>query len=409
MIRTLVVVPTRNRARLARAAITSALPQISDGHILVSDNSTEPAEVEDLARFSAGLDPATVTYVRPPRPLSMTAHWQWALERGLQLPGLTHVLYLTDRMVFKQGALRGLLELAGQHPDRVISYNHDRIDDYRRPVRLEQRDWTGSLFEVPSLHLLNLSAGAVVPPCLPRMLNCIAPVETLAQLERRFHSVFASVSPDYAFAYRLLATVDGVQYYDASPLIHYALDRSNGASLARGIASKDSLDFIANVENATTNAAAPVPAFRTATNPIFHEYGVVRAEVGGARLPQVDRFQYLGMMDFDCRQLRDPSLARAMSSLLRAQGWNARKRAIWALQRLLPYVRHDPTGALAGVVRRAPAFDDAAAAIRYANQVPRPPRPGAQHFYLWPLTHPPTSVREVQAAGSMAAPTSRAA
>lgn len=407
MIRTLVVVPTRNRASLAQAAITSALGQLADGHILVSDNSTEPAEVEDLRRFCAGLDPATVTYVRPPQPLAMTAHWQWALQRGLQLPGLTHVLYLTDRMVFKEGALRRLLALTAHHPDRVISYNHDRIDDVQPPVRLEQRDWTGSLFEVPSGHLLNLTARAIVPPCLPRMLNCIAPVQALAQLERRFHSVFASVSPDYAFAYRLLATVDSVLYDDASPLIHYALDRSNGASFARGVASKDSLDFIANVENATTNAAAPIPAFRTASNPIFHEYGVVRAEVGG--LPAVDRFQYLGMMDFDCRQLRDPALKRAMSSLLRAQGWNAGKRAIWLFQRLLPYIRRDPIGALSGVIRRARSFDDAAAAIAYANHHPRPPRPGAQHFYLWPLTQPPTTVREVQAAGSTTAPASRAA
>jgi glycosyltransferase involved in cell wall biosynthesis len=407
MIRPLVVVPTRNRASLARAAITSVLDQVANGHILVSDNSTEPAEVEELARFCAGLDPATVTYARPARPLPMTPHWQWALQRGLQRPGLSHVLYLTDRMVFKQGALHRLLDLADHHPDRVISYNHDRIDDVKRPVRLEQRDWTGSLFDVPSGHLLDLTARAIVPPCLPRMLNCIAPLKTLAQLEHRFGSVFGSASPDYAFAYRLLATVDGILYWDASPLIHYALDRSNGASLARGIASKDSLDFIANLDEATTNAAAPVPAFRTATNPIFHEYGVVRAEVGG--LPPVDRFQYLGMMDFDYRQLRDPATARAMSSLLRAQGWTARKRAVWTLQRLLPYLRHDPTGALSGAVRRAPAFTDAAAAIDYANRRPRPPRPRAQHFYLWPLTHRPTAVREVQAAGSMATPVSRAA
>jgi hypothetical protein len=337
----------------------------------------------------------------------MTAHWQWALERGLQLPGITHVLYLTDRMVFKDGALRRLIELANHHPDRVISYNHDRIDDFQRPVRLEQRDWTGSLFDVPSGHLLNLTARAIVPPCLPRMLNCIAPVRTLAQLERRFHSVFGSASPDYAFAYRLLATIDGILYDDASPLIHYALDRSNGASLARGIASKDSRDFIANLDNDAINAAAPIPAFRTATNPIFHEYGVVSSEVGG--LPLVDRFQYLGMMDFDSRQLRDPSLKRATSSLLRAQGWSAHKRAIWVLQRLLPYVSHDPSGALSGLVSRAPQFDDAATAIDYANRHPRQPRPRAQHFYLWPLTHRPTEVRELQAAGSTAAPVSRAA
>ena len=53
-----VVIPTRNRATLAIAACESLLAQ-ADGtfHLFVSDNSTEPAEVRQLADYCAAADP----------------------------------------------------------------------------------------------------------------------------------------------------------------------------------------------------------------------------------------------------------------------------------------------------------------------------------------------------------------
>lgn len=397
--RILVVIPTRNRAGLAQVAIASVLGQYCRNvRVLVSDNSTDPAEVTALRTHCETLDQSIVTYVRPARPLAMTAHWEWALRTGLARPGFTHVIYLTDRMVLKDGALSELAQLAAQYPLAVVSYNHDRIDDFRRPVRLEQREWTGRLFEIPSAQLLRLTARAIIPPCLPRMLNCISPVETLQVLSMRFGSVFASVSPDHAFAYRLLATVDAILYMDATLMIHYALDRSNGASYARGLASQDHLDFIANLGDSELNATAPIPAFHTASNPVFSEYEFVRAETSSARFPELDRFQYLGMMDFDARRLRDPQLAQAVSALLRHHGWNGAKRAVWLLQRVLAYLRRDPIGAVAHLATRPRAFGSVPAGLAWANSHPRRPRPRAVHFYLWPLMDPPGLVRDVQAA-----------
>jgi hypothetical protein len=407
MNRILVVVPTRNRAQLARAAIASVIRQRVASHLLVSDNSTEPSESEDLHRVCAALDPALVTYVRPGEPLAMTAHWEWALQRGLELGDFTHITYLTDRMIFRDHALAEIAQMAGLHPRDVISYNHDRIDDSRRPVVLEQRDWTGKLFAIPSVQLLRLTARAIIPPCLPRMLNAIVPVDVLADVRRRFGTVFGSVSPDYAFAYRVLSLRDRILYYDTPALIHYALDRSNGATYSRGIASRDRVDFMANIGSAVLNGAAPVPAFHNATNGIFSEYEVARASAEPGRFPPINRFQYLGMMDWDSRQLVDPGLAAASAALLRANGWRRRDRLAWLLPRLAGYLRADPIGALSAALRRPRRFPTAEAAIEHANRHPRAARPNARHFYLWFLLEAPGVVRE--AATTPDVPLSRAA
>src|SRR5215203_5087776 len=88
-----VVIPTRNRAEITGNAIRSALSQEGSGRLrlLVSDNSTSAAEAASLADFCEQLGDARVTYARPPEPLSMSAHWDWAARRALELHEESHV------------------------------------------------------------------------------------------------------------------------------------------------------------------------------------------------------------------------------------------------------------------------------------------------------------------------------
>jgi hypothetical protein len=90
-----------------------------------------------------------------------------------------------------------------------------------------------------------------------------------ASIARHYGSVFLSTAPDCCFAYRYLERFDSVLYYDQAPLINYALDRSNGASQARGVATKDHLDFMANLDGRLLNYAAPIPDITTVWNTIF--------------------------------------------------------------------------------------------------------------------------------------------
>lgn len=315
------MIPTRNRAELAINALRSVLAEHApEVCVVVSDNSTAPEEVERLSRFCTELGADQVHYIRPPQPQAMSDHWQWALEQARRQSGFTHFTYLTDRMVFRPGSLRSLVEIAKRFPERVISYNHDLIDDHRRPVRLHEFRWTGRTVEIDSGYLLTLAAGAQHPPCNPRFLNCLVPASVVSAAEARFGSTFGSIAPDFCFAYRCLDVVDAILYWDRSALVNYAIDRSNGAAQARGIPSPDSADFEALLGDQRLNHATPVPEFRTITNAVLNEYCVVRAESGSAKFPEIDMKSYLAAMAVDLEAIEDPALAAAQRKLLIRHG-----------------------------------------------------------------------------------------
>src|SRR5690242_19265845 len=132
---TVVVIPTRNRATIAMNAIASVLEQSGEEvSVLVSDNSTSETDRTTLAEFCHARSNEEIRFVNPPKSLSMSAHWEWAIEEALRLYPASHFIYLTDRMMFRRGALPEVLNLAARYPEKVISYNHDRILDNATPI-----------------------------------------------------------------------------------------------------------------------------------------------------------------------------------------------------------------------------------------------------------------------------------
>ena len=384
---TVVVVPTRNRADLASMAVRSVIDQAPDDvTVMVSDNSTSAADADRLARFCAGLDDEVVRCVRPPEPLPMPAHWQWALESALALTDASHVVYLTDRMIFKRGELDPILRLVIEHPDVVLTYNHDTVLDHELPVRLALEPWTGRLFEVSSDHLLYLSSRGVVHASLPRMLNSCVPRNVLDEVERRFGTVFASISPDFCFAYRCLATIESILYYDKAPLLQHALTRSHGSSYMRGIDSQDRSDFTEQLGATAMNFAAPVPEFQTIRNAIFHEYAFVKGESGSEKFPEIDPRGYLAAIVEDLSQVENRDVRGRMLAILADNGWvGAPKRRYDAGMRAIRFmflgwdVARGAFRALSRLAKVGARFDAISDAIEHAQRHPRPRQTDLAH------------------------------
>jgi glycosyl transferase family 2 len=166
---TVVIVPTRNRSAIAMNAIRSVLDEpLGNVRVMVSDNSTSETEREALRAFCAERGDARLRYVRPPEPVAMAAHWQWAIEQALSFYPVSHFTYLTDRMMFRTGALAEALKLTALYPDKIISYNMDRIDDHARPIRVVQYPATQKLLEIETLDLSRLVDCAGLPVLLSR-------------------------------------------------------------------------------------------------------------------------------------------------------------------------------------------------------------------------------------------------
>lgn len=312
-----VVVPTRNRSDLLARALSSIMPQLpANSFVVVSDNSTTPAEVQNARWHVDSLDDARVLYWRAPVDMAMGAHWDWVFRQLLNEPLATHATVLTDRMIFKRGSFARLVKLIGKHPDKILTYNHDVVIDNSLPARLGSQRWTGRCVEVRSEQLLALSAKLNYPPALPRMLNCIVPMSHLRRILEEFGTICDSVSPDFCHAYRSLALVDDIRYLDEAPLVHGSLSRSNGASYGRGATSGDHADFIEKMAGKSISHAAPVPGFNVVANAVSSEYELVRRETGSPRFRPLHMEAYFAKIRTEIGGITDPAAAHEMYELL---------------------------------------------------------------------------------------------
>ncbi len=323
--RPLIVVPTRNRAELALAAIASALDCTAAGlRIWVSDNSTDDAEIERLRGACAALGEPRLEYLRPPEPLSMPRHWEWIVQRALAQDSVTHLAFLTDRMVFVDGALDELLRVAARHPAQVLVYPNDHLDDLERPVRLNQHEWSGGLLEVDSAAFVAHMRASGWSIALPRLLNCMAPLAVCARLQAFYGSVLDSIAPDVCFGFRMLEREPSFLFLDQPLIVDYAIARSNGHSAARGIQTAAFRDFLDQLDQRGMNYLAPVPGLAGIVSTVFHEYNAVREQSRSARFPPLNLATSMRLLEGDIRRVEDPQERQAQRVI--AEHWQRRRR-----------------------------------------------------------------------------------
>jgi hypothetical protein len=315
-IRLVFLVPTRNRSALAQRAVNSILTASApDVVVMVSDNSTSAAHVADLAKFVAEQRDPRLHLIRPSQPLPMTAHWNWALKEGTKDTSVSHITVLTDRMMFKTGCIDALLALVERYPDKVISYDHDRVVDHRDPITVDLNPWSDETLVLTTERLLALSAKCTFPSSLPRLLNSIVPRSLLEDNIKAYGSVVDSISPDYSFCYRSLALIDSIVYWDRAPIFHYALGQSNGESVSRGVVTEANRDFLSTIQG-TIFGAAPSPGIRTVGNAMIHEFCVVASTSNGAKFPPIDIEMYMQMLRKEIEAMENRSAAAVMERAL---------------------------------------------------------------------------------------------
>ena len=329
----LVVIPTRNRAALAAKAIRSVLDQRLPGvKVLVSDNSTSADEIATLSDFCSAHSSEVLDYIRPPQPLPMASHWEWVIEHALA-GNFAYYTFLTDRMIFKKNALAAALSISQKIGDKVVCYMHDSVDDYANPVVIHQNRWTGNVFEVSAAHLLTLAANSVMyDPSFPRMLNCIVPREHFPEIKRRFGSIFESVAPDWTFCFRTLAVVESVVFYDKSVLIHYAADKSNGASQTRGVQNDAMRDFIKDLGSSSLSAMAPIPEIPTVWNTIISEYCSVKAATNLEKFIPINMQLYIEALARGVAWMENAQLRAEMKAILVRHGWTEKEDRLGSVE-----------------------------------------------------------------------------
>lgn len=328
-IRLTFVVPTRNRPDLAIEAVQSVLatddPRVA---VMVSDNSTDTEARAELMAACSRIGDPRLSYVAPPRPMPMTAHWEWALNEVRVDPATTHVGFVTDRMLLRPGAFPYLMATIVDHPEQVISYGYSTIVDLNEPVSLVRPDWTGRLLEVPASHVVRLFARGDFHEILPRLMNNVVPRGVLDHLEGRHGTIVTSAAPDHTFAFRCLDEIPSILFLDRHLLVQRALDRSNGYSQARAVRTRDHSDFVGGLRGHSWCEHAPTPEIETISNAVFSEYEVVRRLSTSGRFKPLRRRHVLAALERDLGIIEDRELVARSRKQLRARGWNPVSRAI---------------------------------------------------------------------------------
>ncbi len=289
----MILIPSRNRSDLAIRAIRSTLdaPSRDRVEILVSDNSTEESESEALSGFCRALKDPRVRYIRPPSPLSMARHWEWAFQQAIDRSDFSHLTLLADRRVYLRGALDELCAIIRDHPDHAIVTHSDTLYDDISPIRLDSKPCSSRLILVRAGSILaeNAHARLEFMTLVPTPFVSMIPRRLFAQVKARFGNYCLSLAPDYCFGYRVLDLDSTIIIYDKVMSLMMGAARSNGYSFMRGVQNKDNADFVAtNGGGAFRYSETPAPEILSGLNGIFHEYNFVKSEARSGKFPELE-------------------------------------------------------------------------------------------------------------------------
>jgi hypothetical protein len=379
------IIPTRNRASFAIAAVQSLLTQDVRIEIFVSDNSTDHDPLREFCRTET-----RVRYLRPPVELSMPAHWDWAIRQTMELSTASHFTVHYDRKLSKPGIWAELAVIVSKNPDILLSFPLDSISYDPPPLRLWQTPWTGKPFTIRTervARLLSDGKVAVVAHALPLLSNCIVPRAVFDSIVARFGNVCDSTAPDSSFMARFLALYGHYIHFDRAAGILYGSTRSSGMGYMRG-GGGDFDDYRKRWDADTWLDAAPIPGINLGGNILFHEYELVRRETGD-RLPPLDPAGVMNDLSTELRWIHDPEMKADLRRLLREHGWNgleppphaapSRYSAVYQrfcmfLARAFGVVPETITGF---------AFRDDATALMYALKYPRRAQNDGGHLALF--------------------------
>lgn len=381
------VVPTRNRAEMAIAAVNALRAQAgADALVVVSDNSPDGEQVRRLSAFCRGLADPRVLYIRAGGDLAQGSHWNWAVLEALQRSGATHVTVHYDRKVSRPGAAAALAHVAAEHPGRVVTYLQDFVSAEPPPLRAWQHPWTGKLFRIATRRTVELSAAGkaqALGQALPILSNCLVPRTVVDAIVARFGTLCESTTADSCFAYRFCALFDDYLHLDRPLAILYGSHRSAGLGYLKGEGG-DFADYRATWRGEAWLDAAPVPGLNLGYNMLFHEYELVRQALGdGGRLPPLDRAGCLRDLAGSLYWIPAGEARERACALLRDHGWDG-EGAVLEVERRLSWLRRftlwvrQRRALLAALAVAAPPtgvsgfrFRNDAEAVRYVLRFPR--------------------------------------
>ena len=227
-----ILMPTRNRASLLKAALSTAVNQdFHDYEIVVSDNNSADETRAVTEGFAGSCD--KIRYVNPGRDLSMCDNWEFVLSHAAG----RYLLYLCDDDGLAPNSLSYMHRLLTRSPADVLvwgygSYGHPDVPDEGVRCTFSYERGPGSLFDVASKPIMDALCAfdASVYPVVPRMLNCAVSQEAVDRCRARTGNFFIPPYPDFSSVGQLLSTNSTYHFVDL-PLYIVGVSKISNAGI----------------------------------------------------------------------------------------------------------------------------------------------------------------------------------
>jgi len=327
-----ILIPTRNRLELLRFAcesLTQGATQLKDESFAfwVSDNSTP--EIADEVRAFVETIPA-IRYLRPPNELSMTEHWNWAIEEVLRDKERNgdYLGILTDRFACLPGKLDSVARIVSDLRPDLLSFGYDTINDSQESIfKISRKKWSKRVTWISRDKIFEDFRKCHFKMELPRLLNCVVRVEKLDEIRQTAGQYMVSISPDFSFCMEYLAQNLGIYFLSDAVFFQHGLNRSNGFSSTIDTGkSKEHEDFMSFLPKGN-HWSAPVGDIHTLLNGVVHELEVARSRRGrpeDGQFPEIDIQAYGNAILLETRH-RTTIDRRDLKERLVRLGWRPRK------------------------------------------------------------------------------------
>lgn len=271
-----ILLPTKNRSHLVGFSIRSVLQQdFNNFELIICDNDDD----SDATRLVVENYPdSRIKYIRTGG-LDMVANWNIALDAATG----RHVTILEDKMIFYPRALAGIKKDIEQSPSGVVVWKCDVIeDDSDSPVLIQQANVETEQL-INSEQVLEKVVTNVMGNwnILPRGLCCTVPKVTIDSIVKDSgKSFYETVSPDFASAIKLLATID--EYCLSSGV--YTMITSNKVSNGKQISQrkfKDHSYFMGNKKINFSHEDCYVKSDWIVVNSVIGDYLKQQQQLGG--------------------------------------------------------------------------------------------------------------------------------
>lgn len=279
-----IILPTRNRPRLLKDAISSVVKQnFEDYELIISDNSDGDAQKKSIQEV---LSNPRVRYVHPATVLNIPAHWEFAAQfvRG------KYILVLTDRSFFRQGTLKDVHNILKKNPHTEVAFWRYGLFKEDAGILLDEKQEEGFLFIDPK-EALTRYAKTFNARLLPRPhLGCYR--SDLVEIIRKdLGALYMPFGPDFTSSLAVLAYAENVIFIPR-PLVYH-----QGTAMSSGQKAQSTIDeYLLSLEMKDPYRYVPIKAPINGSM-IFSDFVKIKEMAGRNMVSvEVDWARYFGMI-----------------------------------------------------------------------------------------------------------------